>query len=73
MLAAEHRWQDDRLTDSKPLGVFSLLKVLEVAFRSREIIAGRYRVHEEFEKDILTPAVSDQIMEEFLRLSIQKR
>ena len=56
------------LTDGKPLGVFRPLKVREVAFRSRESIAGRYRVPEEFEKDILTPAHSDQTMEEFLRL-----
>ena len=66
LLPAEHRWQDDRLTDGKPLGVFSPLKVRAVAFRSLESIVGRYRVIEDFEKDILTPAYSDQTLEEFL-------
>ena len=50
LLAAEHRWQDDRLTDGKPLGVFNPVKTREEAFRSRKSIAGRYRVPEEFEK-----------------------
>ena len=56
LLAAEQRWQDDRLTDGKPLGVFNPVKVRKVAFRSRESTSGCYRVPEEFEKDILTPA-----------------
>ena len=73
LLAAEHRWQDDRLTDGKPLGVFSSLKVRAVEFRSVESIAGRYRVIGDFEKYILMPVYSDQTIEEFLRLSIQKR
>ena len=50
LLATEHTWQDDRLTDGKPLGVFSPLKVRAVAFISVESIAGRYRAIEEFEK-----------------------
>ena len=41
LLAAEHRWQADRLTDGKPLGVFNPVKVQAVAFRSRESISGR--------------------------------
>ena len=53
--------------------MFNPVKVQEVVFKSRECISGRYRVPEEFEKDILTPAYSDQTMEEFLRLSIQRR
>ena len=55
LLATEHRWQGDRLTDGKPLGVFGPLKVRAVVFRSVESIAGRYRVIEDFEKDILKP------------------
>ena len=70
LLAAEHRWQDDRLTDGKPLRVFSPLKVRAVAFRTVESIAGRYRVIADFEKN---PAYSDKTMEEFLKLSIQRQ
>ena len=68
LLAAEHRLQDDRLTDGKPLGQFSPQKVRAVAFKSFESIAGRYRVTEEFEKDILTPVYLDQAMVEFVKL-----
>ena len=40
---------------------------------SHEGIAGRCCVPKEFEKDILTSAYSDQTMEEFLKLSFQRR
>ena len=73
LLAAEHRWQDDRLTDGKPQGVFRSLKVRAVVFKSFENIVGRYCVTEEFKKEILTPTYSDQTMEEILKLSIRRR
>ena len=53
--------------------MFRPLKLRTVAFKSFESIAGHYRVTEEFEKDILTPAYSNHTMEEFLKLSIQRR
>ena len=34
LLAAEHRWHDNTLTDGKPLGVFRPLKVRAITFKS---------------------------------------
>ena len=73
MLAAKHRWQDNRLTVGKPLEMFRPLKVWAVAFKSFESIAGCCRLTGKSEIDILTPPYLDQTMEEFLRLSIQRR
>ena len=53
--------------------MFRQLKVRTVAFKNFESIAGRYRMTEEFEKDILMPTHPDQTIEEFLNLTIQRR
>ena len=70
LLPAKYRRQDDRLTDGKPQGMFLPLKVRAALFKSFESIAIQCR---QTDRDILTPTFSDQTIEEFQRLSIQRR